>query len=69
MIINELLFDKYRVQKNLDQETNYSISRYVEETHKRLKKLSAEYKLSFQYGVPGSREKNESPDKAINSDA
>ena len=42
MIIDELLFDKYRVQKKLDQETNHSISKYVEETRKRVEKLSAD---------------------------
>jgi len=42
VIIDELLFDKYRVQKKLDQETNHSISKYVEETRKRVEKLSAD---------------------------
>lgn len=49
MIINELLVEKYRVQKALDDATNHNLSEYVKETHIRVNKLG----LNFKYGVPG----------------
>ena len=49
MIINELLVEKYRVQKKLDEETNHNLLEYVKETHNRVNKLD----LNFKYGVPG----------------
>jgi hypothetical protein len=52
MIINDLMAEKYKLQKALDKETNHDISKYVEETHLRVKKLSQQYSLNFTYGVP-----------------
>ena len=69
MIINDLLVEKYRVQKALDKETNHDISKYVEETHARVKKLSKKYNLNFKYGMPSSVQNQDLPNKAINSDA
>ena len=52
MIMNELLADKYRVQKALDHEVGHSLSRYVAETHNRVKKISKAQGLDFKYGQP-----------------
>jgi len=53
MIINELLVDKYRVQKALDQDVGHSLTRYVSETHARVANISKTLGLSFKYGTPG----------------
>ncbi len=53
MIINEVLLDKYRVQKELDQVSDHDISKYVKETHARVKNISTTFNLKFKYGVPG----------------
>ena len=52
MIINELLVDKYRVQKTLDEKVGHSLSGYVKETHNRVLQLSKTHGLSFRYGSP-----------------
>jgi hypothetical protein len=52
MMINELLSEKYRVQISLDQAVNHSITKYVEETHVRVKKLSKIFGLNFKYSKP-----------------
>jgi len=69
MIINELLVDKYRVQKALDQKVGHSLPRYVAETHNRVGELSKTYGLNFRYGSPGKSVEEEKPNKAINTDA
>lgn len=69
MIINELLVDKYRVQKALDQEVGQSLLGYVAETHKRVGALSKTLGLNFRYGSPGQATEEERPNKAINTDA
>lgn len=69
MIINELLLDKYRVQKSLDKEMGYSLPAYVAETHKRVGELSKTHGLNFKYGSPSKSTEEEKPNKAINSDA
>lgn len=66
MIINELLVDKYRVQKTLDQAVNHSLPEYVAETHNRVVKLSKTHGLVFKYGSPGMVIKGKAPDKPIN---
>jgi hypothetical protein len=68
MIINELLVDKYRVQKALDQEVGHSLLGYVSETHNRVQKLSESRGLIFRYGRPGMATEEEKPNKAINTD-
>lgn len=69
MIINELLVDKYRAQKALDQEVGHSLPRYAEETHNRVQRLSKTLGLNFRYGSPGMASEEEKPNKAINTDA
>ncbi|MGR9106058.1 MAG: hypothetical protein ACU843_03910 [Gammaproteobacteria bacterium] len=68
MIINELLIDKYRVQKALDKEVGHSLSGYVAETHKRVEVLSKTHGLNFRYGSPGKFTEKQKPNKAISSD-
>ncbi len=64
MIINELLVDKYRVQKKLDQEVNHSLPSYVSETHNRVQRLSETLGLNFKYGSPG-KAVEENPNKRL----
>ncbi len=68
MIINELLLDKYRVQKALDQEVGHSLQGYVAETHNRVKKLSETHGLVFHYGSPGADIDENKLSKTINTD-
>ncbi len=63
MIINELLLEKYRTQKTLDQATNHSLPEYVAETHARVIKLSSALGLSYQYGAPGIVANEDSPNR------
>ena len=63
MIINELLVDKYRVQKTLDQEVDHSLPGYVAETHNRVQKLSKMLGLSFKYGSPSIAVKEKKPNE------
>nr|VFK43555.1 MAG: hypothetical protein BECKSD772F_GA0070984_11507 [Candidatus Kentron sp. SD]VFK49047.1 MAG: hypothetical protein BECKSD772E_GA0070983_11557 [Candidatus Kentron sp. SD] len=53
MIINELLVDKYRVRKTLDERVGHSLEGYVKETHNRVLQLSKTHGLNFRYGIPG----------------
>ena len=68
MIINELLADKYRVQKALDQKVGHSLSGYVTETHNSVLRLSRTLGLNFKYGSPGATIEDKKPNKAINTD-
>jgi hypothetical protein len=52
MIINELLFEKYKTQKRLDDIANHSLVKYVEDSHSRVKELSAKLGLKLKYGTP-----------------
>ena len=63
MIINELLVDKYRVQKALDQEVGHSLSKYVSETHIRVRGLSQTYGLQFRYGRPAIASVSDAPNR------
>lgn len=67
MIINELLFDKYRVQKALDREVEHSLPRYVAETHRRVGMLSNTHGLNFSYGNPGQATEKGKLNKTLRS--
>ena len=69
MIINELLIDKYKVQKTLDQQVGHSLPAYVAETHDRVRKLSVTLGLNFRYGRPGMIPEEKEPNKAADTDA
>jgi hypothetical protein len=69
MITNELLVDKYRVQKALDQDVGHSLFAYVEETHKRVLKLSKTSGLNFRYGIPRMVREEKEPNNALNAEA
>lgn len=66
MIINELLADRYRVQKALDQEVGHSLSRYVAETHNRVNEIAKTLDLNFNYGCPGIILEEETSSKVVN---
>ena len=65
MIINELLVDKYRVQKALDQQVGHRLKDYVVEIHKKVQRVSETEGLGFTYGIPGTGIKDNKPNKAI----
>ena len=52
MMMNELLLEKYRAQKALDEETGHSLPRYVAETHRKMSAFAKAYGLHFSYGIP-----------------
>ncbi|EDN71102.1 hypothetical protein BGP_4040 [Beggiatoa sp. PS] len=49
---NELLREKYRVQKVLDEQANGNLIQYVANTHARIKEIEAKYGIKFKYGKP-----------------
>jgi hypothetical protein len=52
MITNELLQEKYRVQKALAKEANYDLKQYVANSHAAVKEVEAQYGIKFKYGTP-----------------
>jgi hypothetical protein len=52
MMTNELLREKYRVQKTLDDKANHNFAQYVSNTHARIKEIEAKYGVKFKYGKP-----------------
>ncbi len=52
MMTNDLLREKYRVQKILDEQANHSLTQYVANTHARIKEIEAKYGVKFSYGKP-----------------
>lgn len=52
MITNELLQEKYRIQKMLDKQANYDLIQYVANSHARVKEIEAQYGIKFKYGAP-----------------
>nr|VFJ95776.1 MAG: hypothetical protein BECKH772A_GA0070896_100921 [Candidatus Kentron sp. H]VFK00187.1 MAG: hypothetical protein BECKH772B_GA0070898_101821 [Candidatus Kentron sp. H]VFK04442.1 MAG: hypothetical protein BECKH772C_GA0070978_101821 [Candidatus Kentron sp. H] len=52
---NERLREKYRTQKAPDDRANHDLSKYLSDAHARVRALSTELGLKFQYGTPGLR--------------
>ena len=52
MITNELLQEKYRVQRLLDKQANHDLAQYVANSHARVKEIEARFDIKFKYGVP-----------------
>ena len=61
MIINELLVEKYRTQKILDEMANHDLTQYVSDTHIRIKELATQLGLKLKYGKPDSSSQDISP--------
>ena len=55
---NELLLEKYRTQKILDDMAGHDLAKYVVDTHCRIEALSARFGLNLKYGTPTEVEKN-----------
>jgi hypothetical protein len=52
MITNELLIEKSKTQKKLDEIANHSLEKYVENTHLRVQQLSNRLGLKLKYAKP-----------------
>ena len=52
MITNDLLIEKSKTQKKLDEISNHNLEKYVENTHSRVQNLSASLGLKLKYGKP-----------------
>ena len=52
MIINELLIEKDRTQRILDESAHHDLVKYVEDTHARVQRLSVQLGLNLTYGTP-----------------
>jgi len=50
MITNHLLEEKERVQKQLAEEAQYDVFKYMENTHKNVLEAQAKYGLKLRYG-------------------
>jgi len=49
---NDLLHEKYRVQKALDEKANHSLAQYAANAHTKIKEIEAKYGVKFKYGKP-----------------
>jgi len=49
---NDLLREKYRVQKALDEKANHSLAQYATNAHSKIKEIEAKYGVKFKYGKP-----------------
>jgi len=51
---NELLIEKYRTQKILDEIDEHDLVKYVSDTHSRIEALAARFGLDLKYGTPNN---------------
>jgi hypothetical protein len=49
---NELLIEKHRTQKFLDNIAEHDLTKYVSDTHSRIETLAIRFGLKLKYGVP-----------------
>ena len=49
---NELLAEKHRTQKVLDDISEHDLIKYVADTHSRIEALEISLRLKLKYGVP-----------------
>jgi len=52
MITNDLLIEKSKTQKKLDEIANHSLEKYVKNTHSRVQQLSNRLGLKLKYQKP-----------------
>ena len=52
MMTNDLLREKYRVQKELSNKAGHDLARYVVNSHLKIKEIEAMYGVKFKYGKP-----------------
>jgi hypothetical protein len=51
MMTNPILETKYKTQKQLTAEAQYDIAKYVENSHRIVREVEAQYGVKFNYGV------------------
>ena len=51
MMTNPLLEIKYKTQKQLTEEAQHDIAKYVENSHKIVREVEAQYSVRFHYGA------------------
>jgi hypothetical protein len=52
---NELLIEKIKTQKLLDEKAEHDLARYVADTHARVEALAARLELKLTYGTPTNK--------------
>ena len=52
MLTNDLLREKYRVQKELSDKAGHDLARYVANSHLRMKEIEAVYGVKFKCAKP-----------------
>ena len=68
MITNDLLREKYRVQKALDEKAQHSLTQYVANAHANVKKAEIKYGVKFKYSQPPlfrPKSPNQAPDAEL----
>jgi phage host-nuclease inhibitor protein Gam len=68
MMTNDLLREKYRVQKALDEKANHNLAQYAANAHARIKEIEAKYGVKFKYGKPALTSQK-TPNFALQPDA
>ena len=56
MITNHLLEEKYRVQRELAEESRYDVHRYMENIRRIVAETEKQYGIEFKYYDAGERE-------------
>ena len=49
---NELLIEKVKTQKSLDEKAEHDLVKYVSDTHARIEALASRLELKLTYGTP-----------------
>jgi hypothetical protein len=52
---NELLIEKVKTQKILDDRTEHDLAKYVSGTHARIEALATRLELKLTYGTPTNK--------------
>ena len=52
MILNVLLKEKYKVQKEFSLKAKNDLTKYFSDTHSDIKDIEKEYKVKFNYSSP-----------------
>jgi len=50
MITTPLLETKYKAQKQLDEEAQHDVEKYIENSHRIVRAVAAKYGVTFNYG-------------------
>ncbi len=55
---NDLLIEKVKTQKSLDDKAEHDLAKYVSDTHARIEALAARLELQLTYGTPTNKNAN-----------